>query len=153
MVKRSAGLLLYRRRDGMLEVFLIHPGGPMWAKKDHGAWALPKGEYKAGEAALDAAKREFEEETGFVSAGPYHPLREVTQKGGKIVTAWAFEGDCDPDLLVSNLCRIEWPPRSGKKIEVPEVDRGRWFSIAEARKYVRPSHEPFLDRLVGLVGG
>jgi predicted NUDIX family NTP pyrophosphohydrolase len=147
MSKLSAGLLMYRERQGDLEVFLIHPGGPFWAKKDLGAWSIPKGEYQENESPLDAARREFVEETGFETQGPYQDLGTIKQAGGKIVTGWAFVGDCDPAKLVSNTCEIEWPPRSGHRIEIPEVDRGRWFTIPEARTYIRDTQEPFLDRL------
>jgi predicted NUDIX family NTP pyrophosphohydrolase len=147
MPKRSAGLLMYRRHNRELEVFLVHPGGPFWAKKDLGAWSISKGEYVEGELPLEAARREFEEETGFAATGDFLELGVVQQAGGKVVMAWAFEGDCDPSKLVSNRCEIEWPPRSGRKIEIPEVDRGSWFSIAEARERILKSQAPFLDRL------
>jgi predicted NUDIX family NTP pyrophosphohydrolase len=147
MPKRSAGLLMYRRREGRLEIFLVHPGGPFWAKKDLGAWSISKGEYVEGELPLEAARREFQEETGFAAAGDFLELGAVQQAGGKVVMAWAFEGECDPSKLVSNRCEIEWPPRSGRKIEIPEVDRGDWFSIAEAKERILKSQAPFLDRL------
>jgi predicted NUDIX family NTP pyrophosphohydrolase len=147
MPKRSAGLLMYRRHNRQLEVFLVHPGGPFWAKKDLGAWSISKGEYVEGELPLEAARREFEEETGFAAEGDFLELGAVQQGGGKVVMAWAFEGDCDPSKLISNRCEIEWPPRSGRKIEIPEVDRGGWFSIAEARERILKSQAPFLDRL------
>jgi predicted NUDIX family NTP pyrophosphohydrolase len=150
MTKRnlcSAGLLMYRRRDGELEVFLVHPGGPFWAKKDLGAWTIPKGTYLEGEDPLDAAKREFTEETGFIAQGEFIELGSVTQAGGKVVCAWAFEGDCNPAELRSNTCTIIWPPRSQRTIEIPEVDRGAWFSIAEARQLILRSQLPFLDKL------
>jgi predicted NUDIX family NTP pyrophosphohydrolase len=147
MPKRSAGLLLYRRHADSLEVFLVHPGGPFWAKKDLGAWSIPKGEYADDEEPLAAARREFEEETGFSAPPNATSLGEVKQAGGKIVTAWAVEGDCDPARLVSNLCQIEWPPRSGRKIEIPEVDRAAWFTIREARERILQSQRPFLERL------
>jgi predicted NUDIX family NTP pyrophosphohydrolase len=148
VAKRSAGLLMYRRGNGGVEVFLVHPGGPFWAKKDLGAWTVPKGQYDESEPALDAAKREFEEETGVVPRGNFVGLGEVRQPSGKIVSAWAFEGDCDPDKLTSNLCQFEWPPRSGRFIEIPEVDRGAWFSMTEARARIRAAQQPFLDRLL-----
>src|SRR6187402_2657939 len=135
--RRSAGLLLYRKRGGEIEVFLVHPGGPFWVKKDHGAWTIPKGEYEAEEEPLAAAQREFKEETGFAAIGNFIELGTVQQKSGKTVSAWAVEGDCDPSLLRSNTCEIEWPPRSGKRIEIPEVDRGSWFSLQRARTYMR----------------
>lgn len=148
MPKRSAGLMLFRRTRGELEVFLVHPGGPFWVKKDAGSWTIPKGEYLEDEAALDAAQREFGEETGFVSHGPFLPLCAVKQKSGKVVSAWAFEGDCDPAKLVSNTCLIDWPPRSGEKMEIPEIDRGDWFSLESARGKIRAEQERFLDLLV-----
>jgi predicted NUDIX family NTP pyrophosphohydrolase len=147
MPKRSAGLLMYRRRDGQVEVFLVHPGGPFWAKKDIGAWSICKGEYAESELPLEAAKREFQEETGFTAQGSFHELGVVQQASGKLVTAWAFEGDCDPSKLISNHCQVEWPPRSGRMIEIPEVDRGGWFSIEAARERILKAQEPFLDRL------
>jgi predicted NUDIX family NTP pyrophosphohydrolase len=151
MPKRSAGLLMYRRKDRTvevcLEVFLVHPGGPLWAKKDLGAWSIPKGLYLEGEVPLEAAKREFQEETGFVPSGEYLELGEVRQSGGKIVTAWAFEQDCDPSKLISNTFSMEWPPRSGHQIEAPEVDRGAWFTISEAQERILTGQRPFLERL------
>lgn len=152
MPRTSAGLLMYRRREGTLEVFLVHPGGPFWAKKDLGAWTVPKGEYTPGEEPLDAARREFTEETSFTAAGPFHPLGRIKQASGKLVTAWAFEGDCDPAQLSSNFCEIEWPPRSKQMIEVPEVDRGAWFTLEEAREKIFPAQLPFLEGLVDLLG-
>ena len=147
MPKRSAGLMMYRRSTSNLEVFLVHPGGPLWAKKDKGAWTIPKGEYEPDENPLDAARREFEEETSFRANGEFLDLGTIRQKSGKIVSAWAFEGDCDPANLTSNTCEIEWPPRSGHRLEIPEVDRGRWFSIEEAGKYIREEQRPLLDNL------
>ena len=141
------------RRHATLEVFLVHPGGPFCAKKDLGAWSIPKGEYLDHEALLTAAQREFTEETGFESQGPYLELGDVKQSGGKFVSAWAFAGDCDPQNLKSNTFTLEWPPHSGRKIEVPEVDRGGWFSIAEAHSRLLASQRPFLDRLVEKVLG
>jgi predicted NUDIX family NTP pyrophosphohydrolase len=154
MPKRSAGLLMYRRRTAReVEVFLVHPGGPIWAKKNEGSWTLPKGEYDADEDPLSAAKREFHEETGFTATGEFLELGSVRQKSGKIVAAWAFEGDCNPDELVSNTCEIDWPPRSGKRLEIPEVDRGQWFSMQEARTFIRAEQEPLLDSLLQQLGG
>ena len=153
MARRSAGLLLYRRRGESLEVFLVHPGGPFWAKKDLGAWSIPKGEYVEGEEALAAARREFEEETGFPAPLETLDLGEVKQAGGKIVRAWAAEGDCDPQKLVSNECQVEWPPRSGRMIDIPEVDRAGWFSMEEARQRILKSQEPFIERLEAAMGG
>jgi predicted NUDIX family NTP pyrophosphohydrolase len=151
VAKRSAGLLLYRRRSDSVEVFLVHPGGPFWAKKDLGAWSIPKGEYEENEDSLLAARREFEEETGFPAPQTSIALGEVKQAGGKVVTAWAAEGDCDPEKLVSNQCPIEWPPRSGRMIDIPEVDRGAWFSLGEAQERILKSQQPFLERLERLI--
>jgi predicted NUDIX family NTP pyrophosphohydrolase len=150
--KSAAGLLVYRRRKE-LEVFLVHPGGPFWIKKDTGAWTLPKGEVGENETALDAARREFTEETGFSLDGEFLPLSPVRQSGGKIVHAWAVQGDCDPAELRSNSFSIEWPPKSGKMSEFPEVDRGGWFAIGEARKRILPAQEKFLDQLMELLAG
>ena len=138
---------MYRRRNPQLEVFLVHPGGPFWARKDLGAWSICKGEYAEDEPPLEAAKREFREETGFLAQGSFMDLGTVQQSGGKVVSAWAFEGDGDPALLISNRCQVEWPPRSGRTIEIPEVDRGGWFSLDEARQRILKSQAPFLDRL------
>ena len=151
MPKRSAGLIMYRIRNGELQVFLVHPGGPFWTHKDIGAWTIPKGEYADAEEPLDAARREFREETGFTHEGAFLGLGEIKQAGGKIVIAWAFEGDCDPADLVSNLCEIEWPPRSQKRLEIPEVDRGEWFSIVEARERIHGGQRPLLDRLAARI--
>jgi predicted NUDIX family NTP pyrophosphohydrolase len=148
MPKRSAGLLMYRRRARGLEVFLVHPGGPFFAKKDLGAWTIPKGEYLEGEQPLEAAKREFQEETGFPVPETFLDLGSIKQAGGKIVAAWAFEGDCDPSKMISNHCEVEWPPRSGRLIEIPEADRGEWFSIDEAKERIKSTQIPLLDRLL-----
>ena len=145
--KTSAGILLYRRRGGELEVFLVHPGGPFWAKKDLGAWSLPKGEVDEGEDPLAAAIREFTEETGFPVAGDFRPLRPQRQPSGKTILAWAVEGDCDPAQLRSGMFSMEWPPRSGKQQEFPEVDRGEWFTVEEARKRIVGGQVPFLEEL------
>ena len=147
MAKVSAGLLMYRVRGRVLEVFLAHPGGPFFEKKDTGVWGIPKGEIDEGEDALTAAQREFEEETGFKAQGEFLPLTPVTQKGGKIVQAWAVEGDCDPTQMKSNMFTMEWPPHSGRQQEFPEVDRARWFSIAEAKQKINPAQIAFLDEL------
>jgi predicted NUDIX family NTP pyrophosphohydrolase len=149
MAKRSAGVILYRRRDGV-EVFLVHPGGPFWAKKDEGAWSIPKGEYQDGEESIDVARREFFEETGFELGGDLVEIGSVKQTGGKVVTAWAVEGDCDPALLRSNVFEMEWPPRSGRVKSFPEVDRGGWFSLDEARRRILKSQERLLDMLLAL---
>jgi predicted NUDIX family NTP pyrophosphohydrolase len=151
MSKRSAGLLMYRRRDGQLSVFLVHPGGPYWSKKNEGSWTIPKGEYDSTEEPLEAAIREFREETGFEVAAPFLELGSVRQKSGKVVVAWAFEGDCDPAGLVSNTCEIEWPPHSGKRIEIPEIDRGDWFPLDRARKSIRAEQITLLETLKLLV--
>src|SRR5947208_3786815 len=122
MAKESAGLLMYRQRNSKLEFLLAHPGGPFWARKDEGAWTIPKGEIGLGESPLDAARREFNEELGLEPIGEFIPLTAIKQKGGKTVHAWAFKGDCDPSAVKSNAFRMEWPPRSGKAMEFPEVD-------------------------------
>lgn len=152
MPKRSAGLLLYRGPASKLEVFLVHPGGPFWAKKETGCWSIPKGEYQEGEGALDAARREFHEETGFDVEGEFVELGTIRQASGKLVTAWAVRGDCDPRQLKSNVCQMEWPPRSKRMIEVPEVDRGEWFSIMEARERMIAAQRPLLDALAEAAG-
>ena len=149
--KRSAGLLLYRKRAGTLEVFLVHPGGPFWTKKDAGAWTIPKGEIGEDEDPLVAARREMAEETGFSPEGRFIELPPVRQKAGKLVLAWAVEGDCDPAHLRSNLFEMEFPPRSGRMAEFPEVDRGEWFSLGEARGRILEAQMPFLDALPALV--
>jgi predicted NUDIX family NTP pyrophosphohydrolase len=138
---------MYRRLGGEVEVFLVHPGGPFFATKDAGSWGIPKGEYEKDEEPLMAARREFTEETGFVPDGEFVELGSVRQKSGKVVTAWAVEGDCDPAELVSNTCSIEWPPRSGRSLEIPEIDRGQWFGIAKARSSIRREQEALLDAL------
>ena len=147
MVKQSAGLLLYRVREGALEVFLVHPGGPFWAKKDLGVWSIPKGEMDEGEELLEAARREFEEETGFRPEGMFRELTPVRQRSGKIVHAWAVEGNCDPTAIRSNTITIEWPPRSGRQLEIPEVDRGGWFSIPEARERILDGQQALLAQV------
>ena len=125
----------------------MHPGGPFWAKKETGAWTLPKGEFGTNEEPLAAAQREFHEETGFTAAGPYLELGSVRQKSGKIVLAWAFAGDCAPQRLISNTCEIKWPPRSGKRMVIPEVDRGSWFSLQGAANFIREEQRELLTRL------
>jgi len=149
--RRSAGILLHRRREGRLEVLLVHPGGPFWKNRDEGAWTIPKGEYGDGEDALDAAKREFAEETGFPVEGPFHELAPVRQASGKVVRAWAVEGDCDAAAIRSNTFSMEWPLRSGKTAEFPEVDRAAWFALDEARRRILPAQVPLLDELAHLV--
>jgi predicted NUDIX family NTP pyrophosphohydrolase len=154
MAKQSAGILLYRMGGGGPEVLLVHPGGPFWAKRDAGAWSIPKGEYDAGEAPLAAAVREFEEELGSAPpAGAPIELGTVRQAGGKLVTAWALQGDFDPAGLRSNSFSMEWPPRSGETREFPEVDRAEWFSLAEARKRILPAQAAFIDRLDEILAG
>jgi predicted NUDIX family NTP pyrophosphohydrolase len=139
---------MYRRTTRQIEVFLVHPGGPFWANKDQGAWTIPKGEFAEGEDPLDAARREFHEETGFTVQGNLFELGTIRQPGGKIVYAWAFEGDCDPAAMISNLCTIEWPPRSGRRIEIPEVDRGAWFTLPEAHERIHKNQTELLNRLL-----
>jgi predicted NUDIX family NTP pyrophosphohydrolase len=149
--KQSAGLLLYRTGCGTLEVFLVHPGGPFWAKKDNGAWSIPKGEFEEGEDALETARREFTEETGFSIDGRFVPLKPIRQPSGKIVSAWAIEGEADAVMLRSNTFRMEWPPKSGQEQEFPEVDRGGWFDVAEARRKLAPGQVPFVDELAEMI--
>ncbi|HYI10412.1 MAG TPA: NUDIX domain-containing protein [Thermoanaerobaculia bacterium] len=144
--KTSAGLLLYRRRDE-LEVFLVHPGGPFWAKKDAGAWSIPKGEIGEGEDPLQTAIREFTEETGFSVSGDFRLLQPIRQTGGKVVHAWAVEGDCDPADLRSNTFSMIWPSKSGKLQEFPEVDRAAWFTLPEARERILAAQAGFLNEL------
>ena len=151
--RRSAGLLLFRRRDGTLEVFLAHPGGPFWSKRDAGAWTVPKGLVERGEDALATAVREFEEETGIRPTGPYVSLGAIRQKAGKVVEVWAWEGDADACGTTSNTIEIEWPPRSGRRLTVPEVDRCAWFDLAAAREKLNPAQAELLDRLTGHIGG
>jgi predicted NUDIX family NTP pyrophosphohydrolase len=148
---RSAGLLMYRTGPQGTEVLLAHPGGPYWARKDEGAWTLPKGECDEGEEPLAAAEREFIEETGFAVCGPFLPLGEVRQKSGKRIQAWAFAGECDPAQLQSNLFEMEWPPRSGRRQSFVEIDRAAWFSLPEARQKLIAGQLPFLDRLQALL--
>ncbi len=147
MPKRSAGVLLFRRVGGEIEVLLAHPGGPFWKNKDDGAWSIPKGEYGDDEDPLAAAKREFAEETGFTPSGDFVPLGEVRQPGGKVVTAWAVEGDFDPKLLRSNRFSMQWPPGSGKLPEFPEIDRAEWFALEIARRKILKGQAELLERL------
>jgi predicted NUDIX family NTP pyrophosphohydrolase len=151
--KTSAGLLMYRVRDGRLEVFLAHPGGPLFVKKDEGHWSIPKGETEPGEDRLAAAVREFKEETGIEPAGEYIDLGSVQQKGGKIVRGWAFRGDWDESRPVrSNTFEMEWPPRSGRTQSFPEIDRLGFFCLEEARRKLKEAQHPFLDRLQQKLG-
>lgn len=146
--RQSAGLLMYRYLGGELEVLLVHPGGPFWAKKDEGSWSIPKGEHAEDEPPLSAARREFSEETGLLPATDnFIPLDPIRQPSRKVIRAWAFAGDCDPGTLKSNTFIIEWPPRSGKQAEFPEVDRADWFSIAAARKKIQRGQLGFLEQL------
>lgn len=147
MPKTSAGLLMYRVRDGQLEVLLVHLGGPFWARKDAGAWFIPKGEIDPGEDEFAAAKREFREETGIEARGDFIALGTIKHKGGKIVHAWAFEGDCDPSSIRSNTFTLEWPPRSGKRQEFPEVDRAEFLSVEQAQAKMSPAEFELVDRL------
>jgi predicted NUDIX family NTP pyrophosphohydrolase len=149
--KTSAGLLLFRASGAALEVFLVHPGGPFWARKDLGAWGIPKGEIDSGEDPLEAARREFQEETGFVVAGSFLPLGDVRQKSGKVVRAWAVRGDLDADAIRSNEFEVEWPPGSGRKKSFPEIDRGAWYGLDEAARRIRPEQRPFLDQLAAIL--
>ena len=152
MRKVSAGLLLYRRQAGSLELFLVHPGGPFWAGKDIAAWSIPKGLCEDGEDALAAAKREFQEETGFVPNGRFVELGEFKQPGGKIVQAWSVEGDCDPAALASNLFSLEWPPGSGVVQQFPEVDRGAWLAPAEALRKIHKGQRAIIEQLLRSLG-
>jgi predicted NUDIX family NTP pyrophosphohydrolase len=149
MPVRSAGILLYRRPAGALELLLVHPGGPYWARKDDGAWSIPKGEHADGEDALACARREFEEETGTVPpVGALVALGEIRQRSGKRVSAWAAEGDLEAEAVHSNTFRLEWPPRSGRMQEFPEVDRAGWFGPDDARRALVPAQAAFVDRLI-----
>jgi predicted NUDIX family NTP pyrophosphohydrolase len=153
MPTSSAGIMLYRRRGDRLEVLLVHPGGPFWARRDLGAWSIPKGEYERDEEPLSAARREFAEELGVAPPeGSLEDLGEVRQKGGKLVRAWALEGDLDAAAVSSNTFELEWPPRSGRKIEVPEVDRAEWFAVGEAVEKINPAQAEFLERLLQAAG-
>ena len=151
--RRSAGILLYRRGPAGVEVLLAHPGGPIWAKRDAGVWTVPKGEIETGEEAWDVARREFAEETGHPPPdGPAIDLGEIRQKGGKLVVAWALEGDLDPVTAQSNTFPFQWPPRSGRWITVPEIDRVEWFAPDEARNRLKETQIPFVDRLEAALG-
>lgn len=152
MVKRSAGILLYRKARGGVEVLLAHPGGPFWARKDEGSWSIAKGEYDETEDALTAAKRELREETGIVVSGELVALGTYRQPSGKLVAAWAAEGDFDPRNLQSNICRIEWPPKSGRFLDIPEVDRVEWFPIADASTKITKGQVPIVEALARKLG-
>ena len=150
--KKSAGILMYRRRQHGLEVFLVHPGGPFWAKKDEGAWSIPKGEFEEEEDPLDAAKRELTEETGLVVGGEFVKLQPVKQPSGKIVHTFAIEGDYDPALVRSNTFTMEWPRGSGRIVGFPEVDRAAWFTVPEARNKLLKGQYPIILQLLSLLG-
>jgi predicted NUDIX family NTP pyrophosphohydrolase len=151
MPKRSAGLVMYRVRDGRIQVLLGHLGGPFWAKKDLGAWSIPKGEIEPNEDALSAAKREFEEEIGIKPEGEMVPLVAVRQKSGKTVSAWGFAGDCDPKRIRSNLFSMEWPPRSGKQQQFPEIDRAEFFTLEAAKEKIIAGEFELLQRLADVL--
>ena len=141
---------MYRIHGGTLQVLLAHPGGPFFKNKDEGAWSIPKGEVEPGEDLLETAKREFEEETGITPKGPFIALTPITQKGGKIVHAWAFEDDCDPSAIVSNTFTIEWPPKSGQQMEFPEIDRADFFDVAAAKRKVKAAQVALIEELEGI---
>ncbi len=153
MAVSSAGLLMYRVRGDGVEVLLVHPGGPFFKRKDEGAWTIPKGEVDAGEDDLTTARREFQEETGVTPAGPFVPLGEIKQKGGKRVRAWAFAGDCDAGAIQSNTFTMEWPPKSGRQQEFPEIDRAEFFGLEQARQKMNPAQAAFLAALAAALGG
>lgn len=148
MANQSAGILLYRIKDKDIELFLVHPGGPFWQKKDIGAWTIPKGEFTDKEDALAAAKREFEEETGMTLSGDFIELSPVKQKAGKLIYAWAVKGDIDASSISSNSFSLEWPPKSGKWKEFPEVDRAEWFKEDKAKEKINPAQGSFIDELL-----
>lgn len=151
MSKISAGILMYRFRAGVLEVLLVHPGGPLWSKRDLGSWSIPKGEYTDKEDPFIVAKREFQEETGFQADGDFVPLKPLKQPSGKIVSAWALEGECDTSKVKSNTFKMEWPPRSGKQQEFPEIDRAEWFTIEMAKKKLLKGQVGFIEELCELL--
>ena len=152
-MKKSAGILLYRRTKSKLEIMLVHPGGPFWKNKDEGSWSIPKGEFADDENALDAAKREFEEETGFSCNGDFLELKSVKQKSGKMVFAWALEKDVDTSKVKSNEFEMEWPPKSGKQQRFPEIDRAQWFSADEAKQKINASQSTFINELISIISG
>jgi len=151
MQKQSAGVLLYRTINDSLEVFLVHPGGPFFKNKDDGSWSIPKGEFLEGEEALTAAKREFEEETGQPIDGEFIELGTIRQKNGKTVYAWAIEGNINHETIISNTCEIEWPPRTGKKLTIPEIDRAAWFEPTIAKQKINPAQAELIERLAALL--
>lgn len=151
MPRVSAGLMMYRIKDGTIQVLLAHPGGPFFCNKDEGAWSIPKGEPDADEDLLLTAQREFEEETGLKPTGPFIALKPVKQKGGKVVHAWAFEGDCDSTTIQSNTFTMEWPPKSGRQMEFPEIDRAEFFDLTTAKRKIRAGQEGLLEELEGIL--
>ncbi len=151
MANQSAGLLMFRFRAGALEVFLVHPGGPFWERKDLGAWSIPKGEFEPGEEPFETALREFREETGVTPSGDFLHLTPVRQKGGKTIQAWAFAGDADPAALHSNTFSMKWPPHTGKTREFPEVDRAAWFGLEEAAEKINPAQAALIEELARLL--
>jgi predicted NUDIX family NTP pyrophosphohydrolase len=151
MPRVSAGLLMYRIQGGRMQVLLAHPGGPFFKNKDDGAWSIPKGEIEPGEDLLEAAMREFEEETGIIPTGPFTALTPVKQKGGKIVHAWAFQGECDPRAIASNTFTMEWPLNSGQQMEFPEIDRADFFDVAAARRKIKSGQEVLIEEIQGIV--
>lgn len=153
MPRISAGLLLYRIHEGTLQVLLVHPGGPFCQNKDDGVWSIPKGEVEPGEDLLACAKREFVEEIGFTPTGPFILLTPVKQRSGKIVHAWAFKGDCDPNAIASNTFKMEWPPRSGQQTEFPEIDRAEFFDVAAAKQKINAAQVALIDELVVIASG
>jgi predicted NUDIX family NTP pyrophosphohydrolase len=153
MPRISAGLLMYRIQDGTLQVLLAHPGGPFFKKKNDGAWTIPKGEPEPSEDLLAAAQREFQEEIGVAPTGPFTALTPVTQKGGKIVHAWAFEGDCDPSAITSNTFSIEWPLKSGRQMEFPEIDRAAFFDVEAAKRKIKAAQAALIEELEATLKG
>jgi len=147
-MKKSAGILLYRKKNFHLEFFLIHPGGPFYFRKDNGVWSIPKGEFEEGEEPLQAAIREFGEETGHEVRGDFQELSPIKQKNGKVVFAWALEGEADENKVVSNKFEMEWPPKSGRKQSFPEADRAGWFGVDEAKEKINPGQAPLLDEVL-----
>ena len=147
MGNQSAGILLFRKKEKHIEFFLVHPGGPFWKKKDLGAWTIPKGEFTNREEPLAAAKREFQEETGMTLSGSFVPLKPIKQKAGKLIYAWAIEGNIDPLSIASNFFTMEWPPKSGKRQEFPEVDKADWFRVDEAKQKINPAQVSFIEEL------
>lgn len=151
MASQSAGILLYRIKDNNLELFLVHPGGPFWQKKDLGAWSIPKGEFSDNEDPFAAAKREFEEETGMALSGNFTELTPVKQKAGKLIYTWAMQGDIDPATISSNCFSMEWPPQSGKWKKFPEVDKAEWFEVDEAKQKINPAQATLIDELLNII--